>query len=130
MIYKAHGSNASWQWLAMITPCIDILRRLASQIHIDLGSRQGVKHTSPELDRDVNELTESLSEQAIYTYQPGRVIDTDKPIVPNAVAEGWNQLFTPLNDFNNALRRLQARCRMTPIVGQSYVDGKFILLIV
>ena len=108
----------------MITPCIDLLRRLASQIHIDLGSRQGIKHTSPDLDRDINELVESLAEQDVYTYQPGRFIDSDKPVVPNAVAEGWNLLLNPLNEFNNALRRLQARCRMTPVVGSKYADGK------
>ena len=41
VIYKVHGSNTSWEWLAMISPCIDILRQLATQIHVELGSHQG-----------------------------------------------------------------------------------------
>ncbi|KAL4243608.1 protein of unknown function DUF6589 [Abortiporus biennis] len=29
VIYKVHSSNASWEWLVMIAPCIEILRKLA-----------------------------------------------------------------------------------------------------
>ncbi|KAI0723617.1 hypothetical protein C8Q76DRAFT_767461 [Earliella scabrosa] len=60
-IYKAHGSNASWEWLAKVSPAIDILRRLSAQINGTLGSRQGAKHTSPDLERDINELIDALA---------------------------------------------------------------------
>ncbi|KAI0071978.1 hypothetical protein K474DRAFT_1605970 [Panus rudis PR-1116 ss-1] len=49
VVYKAHGSNASFEWLKTITPCIDFLRQLATQINQELGSRQGSKHSSPDL---------------------------------------------------------------------------------
>ncbi|THH13425.1 hypothetical protein EUX98_g9728, partial [Antrodiella citrinella] len=59
-IYKAHGSNASWEWLAKVSPCINILRRLATHINQDIGSRQGSKHHAPDLTVDICVLKESL----------------------------------------------------------------------
>ena len=50
----------------MISPCIDVLRKLATQIHDDLGSRQGTKHTSPDLERDLDILVRSLKEHNVY----------------------------------------------------------------
>ncbi|RDB26708.1 hypothetical protein Hypma_005341 [Hypsizygus marmoreus] len=38
-IYKADGDMHSWDWLAMVSPCVDILRRLAARINADLGAR-------------------------------------------------------------------------------------------
>lgn len=124
-IYKAHGSNASWEWLAMVSPCIELLRRLATQINHDLGSHQGSKHTSPDLTLDIEELMKSLADHRVYTVEAGRIIDdeSDNPCVPNAVGLGWTQLAGPLADFNTQLRRLQARCHMKPLVGQPYVTS-------
>ncbi|KAJ7844211.1 hypothetical protein B0H14DRAFT_3139397 [Mycena olivaceomarginata] len=48
-IYKADGDGHSWDWLALISPCVDILRQLATKINTDLGARQGSKHASPSL---------------------------------------------------------------------------------
>lgn len=109
----------------MVSPCIDLLRRLATQINHDLGSHQGSKHTSPDLTLDIEELMKSLADHHVYTVEPGRIIDddSDNPCVPNAVGLGWTQLAGPLADFNNQLRRLQARCRMKPLVGQPYVTS-------
>ncbi|KAI0697950.1 hypothetical protein C8T65DRAFT_813442 [Cerioporus squamosus] len=119
-VYEAHGSNASWEWLAMITPTIEVLRRLTTQMHKDLGSRQGTKHTSPDLQRDIAELMRVLSDDGVYTVRPGRTVDGSKGTVPNAVGLGWTQLTGPLADFNRNLSRLQSRCRMSPVVGQPY----------
>ncbi|KAH9829307.1 uncharacterized protein C8Q71DRAFT_718418 [Rhodofomes roseus] len=72
-IYKAHGPAASWEWLAMISPCIDILRRLATEINTTPGAKQGTKHTTPNLDRDIAYLMASLRRyegQAPYLYPP------------------------------------------------------------
>ncbi|KAJ7831764.1 hypothetical protein B0H14DRAFT_3713137 [Mycena olivaceomarginata] len=34
-IYKADGDGHSWDWLALISPCVDILRQLATKINTD-----------------------------------------------------------------------------------------------
>lgn len=109
----------------MVSPCIELLRRLATQINHDLGSHQGSKHTSPDLTLDIEELMKSLADHRVYTVEAGRIIDdeSDNPCVPNAVGLGWTQLAGPLADFNTQLRRLQARCRMKPLVGQPYVTS-------
>ncbi|OSD06261.1 hypothetical protein PYCCODRAFT_1354209, partial [Trametes coccinea BRFM310] len=114
-IYQAHRSNASWEWLGTISPCIDILHRLATQINHDLGSRQGAKHTSPSVERDISELMDALAQHRVYEVEPGRVIDTEKPVIPNASSAGLAQLAGPLADFNAQIKRLQARCRLTPV---------------
>ncbi|KAL1948717.1 hypothetical protein VTO73DRAFT_10523 [Trametes versicolor] len=123
-IYKAHGSNASWEWLTMISPCVDILRQLVTRINMELGGRQGIKHTSPDLERDITQLMDSLADKGVYTEDPGRHIETDTPksgaCVPNAVGLGWSQLAGPLADFNVQLQQLQKRCTMTPLVGAPY----------
>ncbi|OJT14839.1 hypothetical protein TRAPUB_8633 [Trametes pubescens] len=126
-IYQAHGSNASWEWLAMISPCVDILRRLVTQINAELGGRQGVKHTSPDLERDIKHLMDSLNDKDVYTEVPGRRIESDGPkstCVPNAVGLGWTQLAGPLADFNVQLRRLQKRCTTVPLTGAPYTSAQ------
>ncbi|KAI0349126.1 hypothetical protein OH77DRAFT_1415529, partial [Trametes cingulata] len=124
-IYKAHGSNASWEWLGMIAPCVDILRRLATQINAELGGRQGVKHTSPDLERDIQIPIECPEENRVYTVEPGRVVDDGpKACVPNAVGLGWTQLAGPLLEFNAQLKRLQRRCFMTPLLGSAYTSAR------
>ncbi|KAH9901536.1 hypothetical protein C8Q73DRAFT_635931 [Cubamyces lactineus] len=121
-VYQAHGSNASWEWLQTISPCIDILRRLATQINEDLGARQGNKHTTPDLDFDIHELMDSLAHHRVYDVEPGRTISSEKPTVLNAVSAGLGQLAGPLADFNAQVRRLQSRCRMAPVVGEPYIN--------
>ncbi|KAH9886958.1 hypothetical protein C8Q73DRAFT_794994 [Cubamyces lactineus] len=121
-IYKAHGSNASWEWLTMISPCVDILRRLVTQINADLGARQGVKHTSPDLERDITHLMGSLQEHGVYEAHPGRRVDSDRVPVPNVVALGCANLTGPLADFNVHLARLQRRCHAKPLGGNPYVS--------
>lgn len=110
----------------MISPCVDILRRLVTQINAELGGRQGVKHTSPDLERDIQHLMDSLADKDVYTEIPGRRIDSDGPksaCVPNAVGLGWTQLAGPLADFNAQLRRLQKRCTMVPLSGAPYTSA-------
>lgn len=107
----------------MITLTIDILRRLTTQMHEDLGSQQGTKHTSLDLQRDIAELMHALADDGVYTVTPGcPSSDSVKP-VPNVVGLGWLQLTGPLADFNRNFVRLQARCRMKPVVGLSYASA-------
>lgn len=104
----------------MITSCIDILRRLAQRIHNELGSRQGVRHTSPDLRRDIDRLMDSLDEHRVYSVEHGRTVDETACVVPNTVSAGLKQLDEPLKDYNQAFIRLQTRSRGTPLIGGRY----------
>ncbi|KAJ7131201.1 hypothetical protein C8R44DRAFT_829613 [Mycena epipterygia] len=119
-IYKADGDSHSWDWLALISPCVDILRSLATRIHTDLGARQGSKHTIPNLEEDIAALMDSLDEQDVYTLQHGRVLDDDEKPVPDILSVGMAALThgastTPLAEFNQQFEILRARCGLTPV---------------
>lgn len=117
----------------MISPCIDILRHLARKVHNELGSHQGTKHTSPDLQRDIERLMQSLLDRDVYTIEEGRVVDLSDDdedgdpsqygAVVNCVTKGYNHLTEPLREFNHAFRRLQERCRAQPLVGQPYFNA-------
>ncbi|KAJ7590258.1 hypothetical protein C8J56DRAFT_1048420 [Mycena floridula] len=57
--YKAYGSNASWEWLALIAAYI------------------GTQHAPPDLTNDINRLMQSLEENNVYTLTKGCVLDDD-----------------------------------------------------
>ncbi|KAJ7482617.1 hypothetical protein FB451DRAFT_1350610 [Mycena latifolia] len=119
-IYKADGDGHSWDWLALVSPCVDILRSLATQIHTDLGARQGSKHTIPNLAADIAALMDSLDEHDVYRLQPGRVLDNDEKPVPDILSVGMAALThggatTPLAEFNQQFDILRARRRLTPV---------------
>ncbi|CDO68807.1 hypothetical protein BN946_scf184805.g16 [Trametes cinnabarina] len=97
-VYTAHGSNASWEWLRTISPCIEVLRRLADEIGSELGTRQGIKHHSPDLAKDISALMDSLR---------------------NHHVTGIHALAGPLAGYNAAFRKTQERRLMKPIVGDS-----------
>ncbi|KAJ7114691.1 hypothetical protein C8R44DRAFT_880777 [Mycena epipterygia] len=119
-IYKADGDSHSWDWLALISPCVDILRSLATRIHTDLGARQGSKHTIPNLEEDIAALMDSLNEHDVYTLQHGRVLDDDEKPVPDILSVGMAALThgastTPLAEFNQQFEILRARRGLTPV---------------
>ncbi|KAI0675801.1 hypothetical protein C8Q78DRAFT_963648 [Trametes maxima] len=119
VIYKANGSNASWDWLATISPCISLLRKLALEINGTLGARLGSKHHSPTLDKDFTALCSSLRTNNIFEVENGRVVNPENAgagAVPNVMNVGLNQLQGPLDDYNGAFKQLQRRRRMTPLV--------------
>ncbi|KAJ7625927.1 hypothetical protein FB45DRAFT_922649 [Roridomyces roridus] len=64
-IYKADGAGHSWDWLSLVSPCIDVFRKLATKINVDLGARQGSKHATPDLTRDIDALMGSLAEHEV-----------------------------------------------------------------
>lgn len=117
--YKAHGSAASWEWLEMISPCINILRRIAGIMNGMLGSYQGTKHEPVELRRDIAVLMASLTEHGVYTLKKGRVLDADDVPAPDVILDGIEALTdsasNPLDEYNAAFQRLQARYSLTPI---------------
>ncbi|EJF62570.1 hypothetical protein DICSQDRAFT_57887 [Dichomitus squalens LYAD-421 SS1] len=116
IIYKAQGSNTSWEWLQNISPCIALLRQLATQMHATFGARLGTKHHTPERDRDVMTLREAMQQHSVFQVQPGRILrGVNRGEVPNAVSAGLNLLNTPLQEYNHVFRQLQQRRRLEPL---------------
>ncbi|KAJ8090045.1 hypothetical protein PM082_018625 [Marasmius tenuissimus] len=117
-IYKAHGSNSTWEWLAMISPCIGTLRKLATDMANTVGeATQGTRHAAADLSNDINTLMESLEHHKVYQVIKGRVLDNDNPPVKDVISEGITQLPGPLREYNSAFKSLQARRRQEPTVG-------------
>lgn len=112
-----------WDWLATVAPCVEILRRLATNVHELIGSRQGNRHAAPDLTEDIDELMGSLAHHNIYTEQLGRVFDDDDPPTQDVIVEGYTTLSwggaTPLKQFNEAFVTLQRRRRIKPLVGSA-----------
>ncbi|KAJ7572232.1 hypothetical protein C8J56DRAFT_808383 [Mycena floridula] len=119
--YKAHGGAASWEWLEMVSPCINILRQLSTTMNGLLGSYQGTKHKTPDLRHDIEVLMTSLEEHDVYKVKKGRVLDEDDPPVKDVLAVGLQALTdssgNPLDEYNKAFKRLQARRVLKPIIG-------------
>jgi hypothetical protein len=102
-IYKADGDAHSWEWLAMVSPCVDVLRNLSNRINTDLGARQGTKHASPDMKKDIDILMASLSKLEVYVEKEGRVLDPDEMPVPDAISVGLADLAhsSALADYNS-----------------------------
>ncbi|KAI0350723.1 hypothetical protein OH77DRAFT_1514255 [Trametes cingulata] len=123
IIYKAQGSNASWEWLQNISPCVMLLRTLATQVNRSLGARLGTRHHSPQLHRDISAIRDKLRMHNVYGVEPGRIIEGENREVPNVVTTGLNQLPGPLSDYNRMFTQLQRRRRMTPLADTPLTDG-------
>ena len=54
----------------MVSPIINVLRRLANKLHDSLGSDQG-KHAIPDLSADIHALMGSLKEHKVYELVNG-----------------------------------------------------------
>ncbi|KAJ8090066.1 hypothetical protein PM082_018646 [Marasmius tenuissimus] len=120
VFFKAHGSNMSWDWIAMIAPCVNILRHLANVMNETLGARQGSRHSSVDLQKDIGVLMKNLQEHQVYEVQNGRTVDDDdSQIFKDNVTAGIEALTTgsdnPLTEYNRNFRRLQKRRRMPPV---------------
>nr|VWO97743.1 Pre-mRNA-splicing ATP-dependent RNA helicase PRP28 (EC [Ganoderma boninense] len=116
VIYKAQGSNASWDWLRTISPCIALLRNVATQMNSTLGARLGTKHQAPDRSRDLATLQNSMREHNVFTVQHGRILRGVKDgEVPNAISAGLSQLVGPLNEYNKIFQQLQKRRREVPL---------------
>ncbi|KAG9123668.1 hypothetical protein FRC07_014320 [Ceratobasidium sp. 392] len=125
--YRAHGSSASWEWLAIISPCVDFLRTLARQFHRSLGDDQGVRHAMANQARSIEMLMQSLSSSEVHTVKPGqkRATGDGEPVI-DVLSAGMQKLVhnpnSPLVEFNRNLREMQQRRKLTPItlnIGQN-----------
>ena len=122
-MYSAQGSNASWDWLRTISPCITILRELVTNFHSALGSHQGSKHSSPDLSDDIEALMDSLESHGVYAHHNGRIIEDMKgntSIVRDTLTTGLHQLSSPLKDYNELFKTLQARRRLRPLITEKW----------
>ncbi|KAH8992238.1 hypothetical protein EDB92DRAFT_1797446, partial [Lactarius akahatsu] len=115
------GSGASWEWLATISPCIEILRRLATEVNSTLGSKQGNQHASADLTKDIKILMDSLKQNNIYEEVLGRTLRDDKSLTPDVISEGYTTLTwgakSPLRQFNRLVSTLQRHCGIQPLAG-------------
>ncbi|KAK6991557.1 hypothetical protein R3P38DRAFT_3331712 [Favolaschia claudopus] len=119
-IYKADGAGHSWDWLALVSPCVDILRQLATRMNVERGTRQGSKHATPDLAADIAALMASLDEHEVYVEKEGRVLDDDEKPAPDVISVGMAALThgtttTPLAEFNQQFEVLRERRRLTPV---------------
>ncbi|KAJ3832057.1 hypothetical protein F5878DRAFT_654713 [Lentinula raphanica] len=94
IIYTAKGSNRSWEWLAMITPIIFILRNAMRVVQtefqiVDLST----KHTVPDMTNEISTLAMALAEEKIQTYVQQRPSNTSKKPVRDLFEEGAFSIF-------------------------------------
>ncbi|KAH9174081.1 hypothetical protein EDB89DRAFT_1849372, partial [Lactarius sanguifluus] len=122
--YQAHGSGASWEWLATISPCIEILRRLAAlatEVNGTLGSKQGNRHASADLTKDIKILMDSLEQNNVYEEVLSRTLGDDESPAPDVIGEGFTALAwgakSPLQQLNRLISTLQRRYTIQPLVG-------------
>ncbi|KAH9162462.1 hypothetical protein EDB89DRAFT_2152512 [Lactarius sanguifluus] len=125
--YQAHGSGASWEWLTTISPCIEILRRLATEVNNTLGSKQGNRHASADLTKDIKILMDSLKQNNIYKEVLGHTLGDDESPAPDVIGEGYSMLTwgakSPLRQFNRLISTLQRCSAIQPLVGTSEDNG-------
>ncbi|KAJ6584712.1 hypothetical protein B0H19DRAFT_1059083 [Mycena capillaripes] len=119
-IYKADGAGHSWDWLALVSPCVDILQQLATRMNVELGTQQGSKHATPDLAEDIAALMASLDKHDVYIEKEGHVLDDDEKPVPDVISVGMAALThgtstTPLAEFNQQFDILRERRRLTPV---------------
>ncbi|PPQ84998.1 hypothetical protein CVT26_007521 [Gymnopilus dilepis] len=99
-VYNAEGGSHSWDWLALVSPAVNILRKLSTKINNELGAKQGSKHKIPDLQKDIAILMAILKEHAFYTIEYGHVVDVRDRAVPDVIANSMNSLNTCENGEN------------------------------
>ncbi|KAG8724202.1 hypothetical protein FRC09_020863 [Ceratobasidium sp. 395] len=102
IIYKARGPNATWKWLAEISPCISALRELATQVNTSLAPRNSNRHTAPNLQTDLDALIKSLVESKVHKRDLTRHLDKTLQ-AKDALALGFQSLEgynSPIKEFN------------------------------
>ncbi|PPQ92857.1 hypothetical protein CVT25_004345 [Psilocybe cyanescens] len=119
-VYKAEGSSHSWDWLALVSPCVEILRKLSTKINNELGTDQGSRHKIPDLQKDIEILMRVLKEHEVYEIVHGRVVDTKDCAVPDVISVGLAQVShrsstNPIAEFNEHFKRMRERRKLTPV---------------
>ncbi|KAF8601188.1 hypothetical protein BDV93DRAFT_510278 [Ceratobasidium sp. AG-I] len=121
-IYKAHGSNASWEWLASISPCVDFLRRLTKEFHRSLGDDQGISHSPADLKKSIHTLMRSFATNETHSIKNGRHrAEGDGKPVRDILTEGMSRLVHGANGprsrhYNVAFRGQHSHLMMASLV--------------
>ncbi|KZP05647.1 hypothetical protein FIBSPDRAFT_703872, partial [Athelia psychrophila] len=112
-----------WIKVKMIAPCVEVLRHLAKTMNGLLGVDSGTRHEPVDLTTDIPELMVSLDDLHVYREHQFRILDDDDPPTVDIVTAGLQSISdvsnSPLDEFNSAFSKLQARSRLTPVVGGS-----------
>ncbi|KAH9023894.1 hypothetical protein EDB85DRAFT_1894563 [Lactarius pseudohatsudake] len=86
-----------------------------------LGSKQGNRHASADLTKDIKILMDSLKQNDIYEEVLGRTLGDDESPAPDVIGEGYTALTwgakSPLRQFNRLVSTLQRRCGIQPLAG-------------
>lgn len=92
------------------------------KLNDELGSRQGRRHSVPDLQKDINTLMDALKEHEVYTVKLGRGLDVKDTPVPDIISTGLSALShgtttsnNPLAEFNAQFNRFRERRNMTPV---------------
>ncbi|KAG8706259.1 hypothetical protein FRC09_002499 [Ceratobasidium sp. 395] len=110
-VYSAHGSNETWEWLTMITPCIAALRTLTNDVNEMIGNYRTTRHSSPDKMRDILKIIDSLEKYKVYEVQKGRTFDGKCDPVVDAQALGLAGLLwgnaPGLKEYNKVFKAKQ-----------------------
>lgn len=73
MIYAAQGTNASFDFIQHISPCVDVFRHIIQTVESELllRNRSG-KHKLPTVVSDVTELVSRMKGAKVHRFTPGR----------------------------------------------------------
>ncbi|QRV80703.1 hypothetical protein RhiJN_08718 [Ceratobasidium sp. AG-Ba] len=120
-IYSAQGSNASWSWLSVISPCVEALRALSRDLNSTIGSYLDLKHSSPDTSMDIQKIIDSLDRHHVYRIQPGRTLEGKDDPVPDIETLGMTKLLdgypSGLSEYNKLFKASQNSLRQ-PCVSQ------------
>ena len=97
---------------------MDILRRLSTQINLELGSKQGSKHTVPDLRKDIEILMAVLKDHDVYQVKHGRIVDTQDQPVKDVISVRLAQLShrNAIGEFNEQFECLRDRQKLVPVL--------------
>ncbi|KDQ20919.1 hypothetical protein BOTBODRAFT_50953 [Botryobasidium botryosum FD-172 SS1] len=109
-VYKAHGSNSTWEWLAMISTCVIALRDTVRAINKACGVVQTTAHTTPSLHNDISKLMVSLANNSVHDHQgPPHSFSSEGSRAKGFLTEEYNELknpcLIPLRAFNSHLSK-------------------------
>ncbi|EUC55135.1 hypothetical protein RSOL_094020, partial [Rhizoctonia solani AG-3 Rhs1AP] len=103
----------------MISSCANALRELNKKFHNAFGDRQGTRHSSSNLTRDIKALVDSLRKHRVYIHTPGRQFDKRDEAPLDSVTEGYKILIhapsTSLSDLQAKFLSLQRRSHVPPL---------------
>lgn len=105
----------------MISPCANVLRRVAHEFYNSLGEDQGVKHRVPDLTKDIDILIASILEHKVYEEVPDRTFADDKSSPVDILSKGYGILAhgvprDSIGEFNAKFIKLQQRAAVQPLV--------------